>query len=149
MTSSGVPDGDDLAEVEGDHPVGDRREQRHVVLDDQQARAGHLADAQQQRAERLGLPLRDARRRLVEQQHARAVREHAREVDDAPAAGRQLADVLVAERAEPEQLDQLLDPRARPSLRSRRPTGRCSAAAIGSRTSMLALERDRDRLARR
>ena len=34
MTSVGGADGDDAAEVEGDHAVGDRGEQRHVVLDD-------------------------------------------------------------------------------------------------------------------
>ena len=94
-----------------------------------------LADAQQQRAERLGLALRDARRRLVEQQHRRSVREHAREVDDAPAAGRELADELVAEVGDAEQLEQLARRARRRRPRRRRPTGRCSAAATGSRTS--------------
>ena len=45
--------------------------------------------------ERLGLALGDPRRRLVEQEHRRLVGEHAREVDDAPRAGGQLADELV------------------------------------------------------
>ena len=77
----------------------------HVVLDDDEARAGRVADAQQQRPERLGLALGDAARRLVEQDHRRAVREQAGEVDDAAGAGRQLADELARGRAEPEQLD--------------------------------------------
>ncbi len=36
--------------------------------------------------------------------------EHAREVDDAPAAGRQLASELVPEVGDAEELEQLLDP---------------------------------------
>ena len=50
--------------------VGDRRHTR-VVLDEQQAGTGDLADAAEQAGERLRLPLRDAGRRLVEQHHRR------------------------------------------------------------------------------
>ena len=91
----------------------------------------------EQRPERLGLALGDAARRLVEQEHGRLVGEDAREVDDAPAAGRQLADELVAERAEAHELDELVDPVARPPASESTTAGRCSAAAIGSRTSTL------------
>ena len=65
---------------------------------------------EQQRPERFGLALGDAARRLVEQEHGRLMGEDAREVDDAPAARGQLVHELVAERAEPHELDQLLDP---------------------------------------
>ena len=61
--------------------------------------------------------------------------QHARQVDDAAGAGRQLADELVAEGAEGQQLDELVDPGVRPSPRSRCTDGRWSVAAIGSRTS--------------
>ena len=47
-------------------------------------------------AERLGLALGDAARRLVEQDHRRPVRHQARQVDDAPRAGRQLAHELAS-----------------------------------------------------
>ena len=77
---------------------------------DDEAGAERVADAQQQRAERLGLALGDARRRLVEQDHGRLVGEHAGEVDHAARAGGQLADELRAERLEAHQLDQLVDP---------------------------------------
>ena len=97
------------------------RTKRHVVLDHDQARARLVADAQQQRAERLGLALGDAARRLVEQDHRRPVREQAREVDDPPRAGRQLADELRAVRA-----------RARAARSARRPA--CVDLAARSRT---------------
>ena len=74
------------------------------------------------------------------------VREDAREVDDAPAAGRQLADELVAEGAEAEQLDELVDARLRPSA-----SESCDRRQVqrgGDRVAHVdaALERDRDRL---
>ena len=62
--------------------------------------------------ERLGLALRDAARRLVEQDDRRAVGDDAGEVDDAARAGGELADELRAEGAEPEQVDELVDPLA-------------------------------------
>ena len=71
-TSVGSPGRDDGPLIHRDHPVGDRPEKRHVVLDDDEARAHLVADAQQQRAQRLGLALGDAARRLVEQEHRRA-----------------------------------------------------------------------------
>ena len=66
---------------------------------------------------------------------ARALGEHAGQVDDPAGAGRQLAHELVAVGAEAEQVDQLAR-RARATCCSESCTdGRCSAAAIGSRTS--------------
>ena len=41
--------GDEQTLVEGDEPIGDRGDERHVVLDDQQAGAQLVAEAQQQR----------------------------------------------------------------------------------------------------
>ena len=103
-----------------------------------------LADAQQQRAERLGLALGDAARRLVEQDDRRAVGDDAGEVDDAARAGRQLAHELDAERPEAQQLDQLVDP-LRDLLLGVEGGGRWSAARSG-RGPRPPLERDRDRL---
>ena len=59
--------------------------------------------------ERLGLALGDAARGLVEQDHRRPVGDDAGEVDDAARAGGQLAEELGAERAEAQQLDELVD----------------------------------------
>ena len=108
------------SEIDGD--------QRHVVLDDEQAGAELVADAQQQRAERLGLALGDAARRLVEQEHGR-VGGRATQARSTirRRAGRQLADELVAERAEAQQLDQLVDPVADASS-SESNDGRAGAA---------------------
>ena len=115
------------------------------MLDHEQRRAGALADAQQQRAERLGLALGDARRRLVEQQHRRAVREDAREVDDPAASGRELADELVAEVGDAEHLEQLLDARVDVVLGVDHPR---EVERGGDRVAHVevALERQRDRL---
>ena len=79
------------------------------MLDHDQRGPQALADPQQQRPERLGLALRDAAGGLVEEDHGRAVRDDAREVDDAARARRQLAEELGAERPEAHQLDQLVD----------------------------------------
>ena len=56
-----------------------------------------VADAADERAERLGLALREAGGRLVEQQHARAERELARELGDPARAGREVRHELVGE----------------------------------------------------
>ena len=108
-TSVGRALGDDPALIHRDEPVGHRRHQRHVVLDHEQRGAQTLADPQQHRAERLGLPLGDAARGLVEEDHRGPVGDDARQVDDAARAGRQLAEELGAERAEAHQLDELVD----------------------------------------
>ena len=109
---AGLAVGDDPALVHGHQPVGDGGDERHVVLDHEEGRPEPLADAQQQRAERLGLALGDAARRLVEQHDRRAVGDDAGQVDDAAGAGRQLAHELRPEGAEAEQLDELVDPPA-------------------------------------
>ena len=79
------------------------------MLDDEHGAAGLVPDPPQQRPQRLGLALRDAARRLVEDQHGRLVRDRHREIHDAPRAGRELGDELVPERAEAHQLDQVVD----------------------------------------
>ena len=73
------------------------------------ADAEAVADAQEQRSERLGLPLGDPARGLVEEDHGGTVGDDARQVDDAPRAGGELAQELGVERAEPHQLHQLVD----------------------------------------
>ena len=97
--------------------------------------AGVLADPEQQRAEGLGLLLGDAAGRLVEQEHLRVLGEDARQVDDAAAAGRQLAGELLAEGVEAHELDELVDLSAhrqlglvrRRQLEARRPPCRADA----------------------
>ena len=78
--------GDDRARLEAVDPVADRQDQRQVVLDDDERGVELLLHALDQRAERLGLALRDAGGRLVEADHARRDGEHGRELDDAPRA---------------------------------------------------------------
>ena len=106
-TSSGATFDDDLARFEAVDAVADREDQRQVVLDDDERRVELLLHAQDQRAERFGFALRDAGGRLVETDHAGRDREHARELDDAPGAGRELGDVAVGVAAEPEEVDEL------------------------------------------
>src|SRR4051812_47789747 len=95
---------DDPALVERDHAIGHRGDERHVVLDDEQRASRLVPDLAQQRPERLGLALRDAARRLVEDQHRGVVRDRHRDVDDPAGAGGQLADELVAEGSKAHQL---------------------------------------------
>src|SRR4051794_29481954 len=52
---------DDCAKLEGQQLVGDRHDQRHVVLDEQQGASGFELDSLQQWAELFGLALRDTR----------------------------------------------------------------------------------------
>ena len=84
-------------------------EQRHVVLDHEDRRAGDVLHPLQERAERLGLLLGDAAGRLVEHDHRRVRREQAGQLDDAAGAGRQLAGELLAERVEAHELDEEVD----------------------------------------
>ena len=76
------------------------------------------------------------RARLVEQQHLRVVRDRHAEVDDAARAGRQLGDELVAERAEAEQLDEVVDGEGDVLLATRAWRGVANSALTWSRTSM-------------
>ena len=96
-------------DLEAVHAVADAHDQRHVVLDDRASAApSSRRISLDQRAERLGLALRDAGGRLVEAQHARVEREQAGELDDPAGAGRQVGDAAVGVAAEPEEADQLV-----------------------------------------
>ena len=77
------------------------------MLDDDERGVELLLHALDQRAERLGLALRDAGGRLVEADHAGRDREHRRELDDAAGAGRELGDEAVGVAAEAEEVDEL------------------------------------------
>ena len=125
--------GDDRAQLQGHEPVAQRRQQRHVVLDDDHRAAGLGLDPAQQRPERLGLALGHARRRLVEQHHRRVLGQQAGQLDDAAGAGRQLAGGLVGVGAEAQQLDELVDPLGGRAPRTSIDAGSRSAAASGSR----------------
>ena len=116
-------DGDDLALIERDQPIGDRRDQRQVVFDHQQAGAHLVAQSQQHRRQRLDLALGDATGRLVEQHHGRAMGDQAGKIDDATSARRQLADERVAIRAEVHHLDQFVDAHRWCAPRRRTPSG--------------------------
>ena len=145
-TSSGVPRATTAPWFEGEQLVGDRGDQRHVVLDDEDAAARLEPHPPQQRAEPLGLGLGDARRRLVEQQHLRLGGQHAGQVDDAAQTGRQLLDELVAEGAELEQLDEPLGPqRAAGARRGGTAAAPTARAACSAHLEPL-LERDEQRL---
>ena len=89
------------------HAVGDRHDQRQVVLDDDQGRVQLLLHPLDQRPEGLGLALGDAGGRFVEADHPRRDREHRRELDDAPGAGRELGDEPVRVAPETEEVDEL------------------------------------------
>ena len=84
-------------------------EQRHVVLDDEDRRAGGGLDPLEQRPERLGLLLGDATGWFVEHDHRRVRGEQARQLHDAARPGRELAGELATERAEPHQVDEDVD----------------------------------------
>ncbi len=87
------------------------------MLDDDEGGARLVADVEQHRAQRLRLPLGDARGRLVEQEHRGPVGEGAGEVDDAPGAGGELADELVGVGLQAHQLDEGVDLLCDESLR--------------------------------
>ena len=145
-TRVGIAGGDDPAEVEGHQALGDGPQQRHVVLDHQEARPERVAQVDEERRQRLRFPLRDAARRLVEEQHRRLVRERAREVDDAARAGRELVQERVGVRVEPEARHQLVDATRDRGLgaRHRRQVQRGRDGILHAHGMF---ERDRDRLA--
>ena len=106
----GVAGGDDAADVERHEPLRDGAEQRDVVLDHEEAGAEPVTHLDEEGRQRLRFALRDAARRLVEEQHRRLVRERAREVDDAARAGRQLVHERVDVLLETEQRHELVGP---------------------------------------
>ena len=129
MARSSVPRYDEMTrgssrivgrETLGDDPTGlqavdagaDREDQRKVVLDDDQRRIELLLHAEDQRAERLGLALRNPGGRLVEADDPRRDGEDRRQLDDAPGARRQLGDVAVGIASEAEEVDELARLRA-------------------------------------
>ena len=92
-------------------------------------------DAPEQRAERLGLPLGDAGRRLVEQQHRRVVGDAIARSTMRRLPVDSSRHELVAERAEAHQLDEVVDGPRDVAPPARTTPGRSSSAARWSRTS--------------
>ena len=90
--------------------VGDGRHHGDVVLDHGQAGSGGVAQLQEELGESFGLPLGDARRGLVEQQHARLVGDGARKLHDAARPGRQLGDEGVSIALEAHGREELFHP---------------------------------------
>jgi len=76
------------------------------VLDHDHGRAQLLADAQDQGAEGLGLPLSDASGRLVEEQELRVRGHQAAQLDDASRAGGQVGHELLGVVAEADEVDE-------------------------------------------
>ena len=110
--------GDLPPEVEDDDAVAGLQQQRHVVLDDEDADAPSARRRPDRRAELGGLPAVEAGRRLVEQQHGRLGDERTGDADETGHAVRQRRRPLVEHVAEPELLDELVDERcARPPPR--------------------------------
>ena len=97
---------DDLAEVEHVDVVARAHDQAHVVLDEHDREPGG-GELDEQLRELRGLRLVEARRRLVEQDHARLGGERAGHLDQALRAGGQAVDALVGHRGEADALDQL------------------------------------------
>ncbi len=98
------------------------------------------------RRERLGLALRQARGRLVEQEHARAERELARELDHSPGPGRQRRHRLVGGVAEAERREDVVGLGALAPVRRAATAAACSIDGSDARPRP-SLERDHDRLA--
>ena len=116
------------------------------MLDDDEGRVELLLHALDQRTERLGLALGDTGGRLVEADDARRDREHRRELDDAPGAGRELGDEAVGVAAEAEEVDELgglarastrsaRDRRRKPQRASPRTTSRARASSASCTVS--------------
>ena len=96
-------------ELHHDHVRAELEDQRDIVFHQDDRGVGHLVDPSQQRDERLGLALRDARRRLVEQEKPRAGQDDGGEVHHPPRPGRQLGRAMVPEALEAEGGDHLVD----------------------------------------
>ena len=123
---------DDAAGVEHDHLVGDAHDQRHVVLDhhDGDAAVAHRA---QQLGELGGLGVVESRRRLVEQQQARPRHQRAHHLQELLPAHRQIGGGHVAERREPDEIQERIGLRASSARSSRRARGRARASAARPR----------------
>ena len=98
---------DDRAGLHAVDAVADRHDEREVVLHDDERRVELSLDPLDQRAEGLGLALRDPGGGLVEAHDARRDREHRRELHDAACSCRQLDDETIGVAAETQEVDQL------------------------------------------
>ena len=125
--------GERPALVEHVDPVADLHHERHVVVDQEHARVVVVAHRPHDRGELGHLRLGQPGGRLVEQHEARLGRERARDAEPPLVAVRERpAGDASPSSAEPEQLEQLVGPRARAS-RARRPTP-SAATSTFSRT---------------
>ena len=94
--SLGVPDGEDLAEVEHVDRAAEPHDERHVVLDEQHRHAlvGQLGSSS---AKTSVSPLVEPGRRLVEQQHLGSAGQGPAELDQSGQTGRQRVGALVGD----------------------------------------------------
>ena len=109
-------EGQHLALVHRQHPVGDARDQRHVVLDHQHGDAELVADVVDPEGHVVGLLDVQARGRLVEQQQLRLGAQRPRQLDHLAHAVRQAGDQRLAVVLQVEQVDHPLDRLARREL---------------------------------
>ena len=105
------------------------------MLDHEQARAGDVADARSSTGpsasvSRCAMPDDGSSSRITFGLDT----DLAGEVDDAPAPGGEVRHELVAEVAEPHDLDQLVGPLGEPAFGRRDVRAACSAASTGSQT---------------
>ena len=98
----------DPAVVDDDHPPAQRLDVGHVVAGEQHGRAVALVVLGDERADALLHRHVEADRRLVEEQHLRPVQQRAGDLHLHPLAERQVADRLVDQVADVEQLDEVV-----------------------------------------
>ena len=156
-TSAVGPGGDQLAEVEHRGRLAARRDQAHVVVDEDHERTELLGNPPDHVDEMQRLLVRQARRRLVEEHDSRLADHCPRDLDQPPLARAEPCHLGARRRLEPDELDRAQDrlapvtcgsrrsargssPRCRRPTASRSParSGRCAAgpsAPVGSRPS--------------
>ena len=100
------------ATVHGHQAIGQLGDEGDVVLDDEQGRIEPVAHGAEQPDHGLDLALGHARRGLVEEDDGGLVGDDGGQVDQAPGAGRQLADQVVGVAVEAEHVEELVDPLA-------------------------------------
>ena len=126
---------DGCAEVHADDAVAELGDERHVVFDDDERRAGGVLELEEQLGEGLALALGDAGGGFVEEEHAGLVGHGAGDLDDAPGAGGELGGEGVAVAVEAHRLDERVDAVVH-ACSDRCAALRPSAQAMGSRTAM-------------
>ena len=125
FSSAGVPTASSLAVVDDRDPLAEGVGLLHVVRREEDRLALAVEVAEDLPEVDAGLRV-DARGRLVEEEHARPVRERARDHQPLREAAGELEDHRVGALGERELLEQLVGARAEPRRAGRRRSGRGS-----------------------